>query len=96
MGKIFEWDKHKNRKLIRERGISFEVIVSNIEEGNVVAIALGKGKFSRQKQFLVAVNKYIYVVPFVEEADKIFMKTIIPSRKMTKRYLLEDDSNEEI
>lgn len=88
MGKSFEWDKVKNLKLIRERGVSFEMIMSHIEGGGVVAVATGKGKFSHQKQFIVLVNKYIYIVPFVEDEEKIFMKTIIPSRKMTKLYLL--------
>lgn len=84
MKKGFEWDETKNQKLIRERGISFEAIVSYIEAGAVVA---GFGRLSRQKQFLVAANNYIHVVPFVEEERRMFLKTIIPSRKMTKRYL---------
>ncbi len=87
MSKTFEWDDAKNRKLLEERGISFEAIVSYIEEGSVVAVVPGRGKFSHQKQFLVAVNNYIYIVPCVEEEKRIFLKTIIPSRKMTKRYL---------
>ena len=87
MHKIFEWDKHKNGKLIKERGISFEAVVSGIENGNLVATAAGKGKFSHQKQLFVALNNYIYIVPCVEDADKIFLKTIIPSRKMTRIYL---------
>ena len=85
--KIFEWDGEKNRKLGRERGLSFEAIVSYIEAGAVVAIVPGQGKYSHQKQFLVLVNNYIYIVPFVEEESRFFLKTIIPSRKMTKRYL---------
>ncbi len=87
MQRSFEWEKGKNQKLIKERGISFEAIVANIEEGNVVAIIAGKGKFGHQKQFMVAVNHYIYIVPFIEEDETVFLKTIIPSRKMTKRYL---------
>jgi len=88
MEAIFEWSAEKNQKLIKERGISFEVIVSHIEAGDVLAIAVGKEKYRHQKQFVVAVNKYIYIVPFVAESERIFLKTIIPSRKMTKRYLL--------
>jgi len=84
---MFDWDKDKNQKLLKERNISFEVIVSNIAEGNVVAMTPGKGKFSHQRQFIVAVNQYAYIVPFVEQGDIIFLKTIIPSRKMTMRYL---------
>jgi len=91
VNRVYEWDEEKNKKLIQERGISFEAVVSYIEEGSVVAVAQGRGKFSHQKQFLVSVNNYIYIVPYVEENDRVFLKTIIPSRKMTRRYLLGGD-----
>ena len=87
MKKVFDWDNKKNQKLIRDRKISFEAIVSLIESGNIVSIVTGKGKYSHQKQFIVEMNGYIYVVPFVEDEDKIFLKTIIPSRKLTKKFL---------
>lgn len=91
MGKSFEWNREKNLRLIHERGISFEAIVSHVEAGLIIALARGKGKFSHQKQFIVAVNGYVYVVPFVEDENKIFLKTIIPSRQMTKKYLSGED-----
>lgn len=87
MGKVYEWDNAKNQKLLKERGISFEAIVAYIEAGAVVAVVPGRGEFRHQKQFLIAVNSYIHIVPFVEEESRVFLKTIIPSRKMTKRYL---------
>ena len=95
MTKSFSWDEEKNQKLIKERGISFEVIVSYIEEGQVVDIIQGKGKYSHQKQYIVAVNSYIYVVPFVEEEIRIFLKTIIPNRKLTRHFLGGEKQNEE-
>ena len=73
---------------MRDRKISFEAIVSLIESGNIISIVKGKGKYSHQKQFIVEMNRYVYVVPFVEDEDKIFLKTIIPSRKLTKKFLL--------
>lgn len=94
VNKAFQWDKEKNQKLIKGRRISFEAIVSHIEEGHVIAVAEGKGKFQHQKQYIVAVNNYIYIVPCVEDGEKIFLKTIIPSRKMTKRYLLKGGQDE--
>jgi len=33
------------------------------------------------------VEGYACLVPFVEDDDIVFLKTIIPSRKMTKLYL---------
>jgi len=94
MEAIFEWSAEKNQKLIKERGISFEVIVSHIEAGSLIAIVAGKGKYKHQKQFVIDVNRYIYIVPFVEEGERIFLKTIIPSRKMTKEYLFGGDTHE--
>jgi hypothetical protein len=87
VGKSYTWDENKNQKLVRERKISFEAIVSYIESGAIVAVIPGRGKFAHQKQFLVAVNNYIYIVPCVEKENEYFLKTIIPSRKMTRLYL---------
>lgn len=91
MGKVFDWGKEKNQKLIKERGISFEAVVARIEAGHLLAVADGKGKFRHQKQFVVEINNYVYVVPFVEDAERIFLKTVIPSRKLTKRFLTGGD-----
>ena len=96
MREIFEWDKEKNKKLIREREISFETVIAHMESGGLLAIVPDKGKFLHQKQFIIAVNNYVYIVPFVENNERVFLKTIIPSRQMTKRYLLGGNPNEEI
>jgi hypothetical protein len=37
--------------------------------------------------FVVNVEGYACLVPFVESEDGIFLKMIIPSRKMIRRYL---------
>ncbi len=89
----FEWDKEKNQKLKAERKISFEQVVSLIENENVIAIAHGRGRYAHQKQFIVELNGYAYVVPFVESVEFVFLKTIIPSRKLTKKYLLKGGSS---
>ena len=88
MGKVFDWDNAKNQKLLKERNISFEAIVSLIESGSILATVAGKDKYKHQKQFILEMNRYIYIVPFVEDDQKIFLKTIIPSRKLTKKFLL--------
>ena len=85
--KVFEWDPAKNRKLIQERGVSFEAIVAHMEAGDLIAISPGHGKFKHQKQLVVLINQYVYLVPCVEDEEKIFLKTIIPSRKWTQLYL---------
>ena len=87
MEKPFKWDKEKNQKLILERGISFEVITAYLENGDIYQIIPGHSRYEHQKQFVVIVNRYAYVVPYVEDETKVFLKTIIPSRKWTRHYL---------
>ena len=94
MQNVFYWNSDKNEQLVKARGISFEVIIAHIAEGNVLAVIPGHGKFKHQKQLIVLVNQYVYIVPCVEDQDKVYLKTIIPSRKMTKRFLLGDSENE--
>ncbi len=53
-----------------------------------------KSIYSNQNIFIVNIDNYIYLVPFVEDDEIVFLKTIIPSRKMTKKYLGEKDENE--
>ena len=87
--KYFEWNEEKNEKLKRERNISFEIIVSQIELGYLLDIVEqpNKEKYENQNIYVVEYEKCAYLVPFVEDADKVFLKTIIPSRKATKKYL---------
>jgi len=37
--------------------------------------------------FVLDIDDYVYLVPYVENRKEIFLKTIIPSRKATKMYL---------
>ena len=89
--KIYNWNGEKNEQLIVDRGISFEEIVFYIEnEGLLDEIAHpNMQNYSHQRIFVVAVDSYVYLVPYVESDDEIFLKTIIPSRKFTKLYLGE-------
>ena len=85
----FHWDIDKNEKLIKERHISFEEVVLCIEEGHVIDIIQNPNvqKYGHQMMFVVDVNHYVYLVPFVAEGEKVFLKTVIPSRKATRKYL---------
>ena len=90
--KIYNWNAEKNELLIVERGISFEEIVFYIEnEGLLDEIAHPNNQdYSHQRIFIVAVESYVYLVPYVDSGDEIFLKTIIPSKKFTKLYLGEN------
>ena len=85
----FAWNTEKNAELIKLRGISFERIIYHIERDGLLEIIdhPNKEKYSHQKMFVVNINNYAYLVPFVESDAEVFLKTIIPSRKATKKYL---------
>ena len=88
--KYFDWDEEKNAELKQERNISFEKIIIYINDGKVIDVIdhPNKGRYHNQKIYIIAINEYVYAVPFVEDEEKYFLKTIIPSRKLTKKYLL--------
>ncbi len=92
--KIYAWNPEKNEVLKRERNISFEEIVLNIQLGNEVDIYdhPNKARYPNQKISVVVIEDYAYLIPYIEEKDEIFLKTIIPSRKATKQYI--GDANE--
>lgn len=87
--KLLNWDSEKNVLLKQERNISFEEIVFWISQGHVLDIVEhpNKSKYGHQRMMIVEVRDYAYLVPFVENDEEIFLKTIIPSRKATKQYL---------
>lgn len=86
--KYFDWDQEKNEWLIKRRGISFEMCQAALEQGHLLAVIPNKHPRNHQKMLIIAINEYAYVVPYVEDEQKIFFKTIYPSRKQTKKYLL--------
>lgn len=89
--KYFDWNEEKNKLLKIERDISFEEVLIAIESGNLLEIVEHpkKQKYPNQKILVVNINNYGYLVPFVEDKEKIFLKTIIPSRQATKKYLIK-------
>ncbi len=95
--KPFRWNSEKNDSLLVERGVSFEKMVIAIESGGLLDVLSHPNprKYPRQKVFVVASDDYVYLVPFVEEDDYYFLKTIIPSRKATRDYLGQGDSDAE-
>jgi uncharacterized DUF497 family protein len=90
--KYHSWNNDKNEKLKKERGISFEDVIYYIETGKLHAILEHKNqeRYPGQKIYVVEIDNYIYLVPFMETENEIFLKTIIPSRKTTKKYLEVD------
>ncbi|MCP3929999.1 MAG: toxin [Bacteroidetes bacterium] len=87
--KIFRWNVEKNEILVRERGITFEEIVQKIGAGAKIIETNhpNKEKYPNQKILIIDVDGYAYLVPCVINGDVYFLKTIIPGRKATRKYL---------
>lgn len=83
----FTWNEEKDRWLNKHRGISFSDIVGAMADGFLLdAVEFNEGTHIGQKAFIVVVKGYPYVVPFVIDGEKTFLKTAYPSRKMKKIY----------
>jgi len=91
--KPFRWSPEKNKTLRTSRGVSFESIVVAIEAGGLLDILAhpNQAKYPRQRVLVVACDNYVYLVPFIDEEDYFFLKTVIPSRKATRDYLNQDE-----
>jgi len=89
LDKKIEWNEDKNTFLKKERNISFESVVVKIELGDILDIIKHPNtkKYSKQRIYIINFDNYVYLVPFVEDGKKIFLKTIIPSSKYTKTYI---------
>ena len=87
--KIYNWNYEKNLWLKEHRGISFEDILLYINNGGLVDDMLhpNQNKYPNQRIMMVNIDNYIYLIPYVETKTERFLKTIIPNRKATKKYL---------
>ena len=88
--KYFNWNCDKNEILKQKRGVSFEEIAYLIESGQILGIEDNPNR-SNQKIYIIEIDNYAFIVPFVEQDDEIFLKTAFPSRKYTKRYGLKGE-----
>ena len=91
----FKWNIEKNKLLKEERGVCFEDVVAQIHEEKMLDIIKHPNaeKYPNQKIYIVFLQNYVHMVPFVKENDEIFLKTIVPSRKMHKIYKGEGYEN---
>jgi len=89
--KPINWNPTKNQQIIAERGISFEDVVFYLQQGELLDdIEHPNGdKYPDQRVFVINIDGYVHLVPYVENQKEIFLKTVIPSRKATKQYLGE-------
>jgi len=84
----FDWSNDKNEQIKKQRGVGFEEVVQAFEDDRVLDILEhhNQKNYQNQKLFIVELNGYIHYVPFVMDNDRYFLKNIIPSRKLHKKY----------
>lgn len=94
--KTFRWNADKNAELLAERGVSFEQVVVAIEDGGLLDVLAHPNtkKYPNQRLLVVAWDGYAYLVPYVEDDECYFLKTVIPSRKATREYLNTGEPDE--
>lgn len=95
--KPFQWSAEKNHQLKHDRGISFERVTVAVESGGLLDVVSHPNptKYPNQRVLIVAIDAYAFLVPFVDEPEHYFLKTIIPSRKATREYLRKDTPDHE-
>lgn len=88
------WSAEKNGLLKEERGISFEEVVFHMQAGDILDTFdhPNQERYPGQRLHVVAIEEYVYLIPFVETEDEVFLKTIIPSRKATRQYKGRDEN----
>ena len=86
--KTYNWNIQKNEILKKQRKVSFEKVMDAMMNGKILDIIKrpNSEKYPDQKIFIIDVDDYCYLIPFVENDNEIFLKTIFPSRKYTKKY----------
>ncbi|MBK8899625.1 MAG: BrnT family toxin [Anaerolineaceae bacterium] len=91
--KKFSWNEEKDRQLQAERNISFAEAAEAIAQGRVLDLIEhpNQEKYPGQRMFILEINEYAWLVPFVEDEMELFFKTVIPSRKATRKYLRKGD-----
>ncbi len=86
--KPIRWNEEKNQLLILQRGLSFEMVLEKLEKRDILAKRKhhDSEKYPNQFLFILRLDGYVCYVPFVENDEEIFLKTIIPSRKLENEF----------
>jgi hypothetical protein len=93
--KTLNWNREKSLSLNASRKIGFEDVVFFIERGEILDDYAHPNQkdYPGQRIMVIAIDNYAYLVPYVENKEELFLKTIIPSRKTTQKYLGEKNED---
>ncbi len=88
MKKLIRWNEEKNQLLKITRDLSFEMVEDKILKGDILDIRVhpNQNRYPNQKILIVELNNYICYVPFLENQNEYFLKSIIPSRKLNSEF----------
>lgn len=89
--KPISWNAEKNALLKAERGVSFEDVVFHVMAGDILETLdhPNQERYPGQQVHVIVIEEYVYLVPFVESDEEVFLITSIPSRKARKSYFGE-------
>ncbi len=79
--KNLKWNLLKSERLKRTRGASFEELL----QSQLIAVKRHPKRL-HQNILLFEHRGDIWVVPYVEQGEELFLKTLYPSRKFTTLY----------
>ncbi|CUS04705.2 putative toxin-antitoxin system, toxin component [Candidatus Promineifilum breve] len=84
-----QWNDEKDQWLQRNRGIAFERVVPSILGNDILDVYdhPNQERYPGQQIFVIQIDDYVYLVPFMEQNGQFFLKTIVPSRKAKRKYL---------
>ena len=85
---LYRWNEDKNSLLKSTRGFSFNDVLEEMSKNGVVDNYKhpNSQKYPKQWIYVVALKGYIHYVPYVVDGEDIFLKNIIPSRVLDKKY----------
>lgn len=86
----YEFSEDKHKRLVEERGVGFREAIRALNEGRLLETIdhHNREKYPKQRMYLIDINGYVYLMPFIRKDEKtVFLKTLFPSRKLTKQYL---------
>ncbi len=86
--KAIRWNNEKNEWLKANRKVSFEAVLLAVSNDGFIDDIQHPNEilYPNQRLLIVRIKEYVYAVPYVENEEEKFLKTIIPSRKLQKKY----------
>jgi uncharacterized DUF497 family protein len=87
------FDEDKNKKLKRERAVSFEIVIEKMGRGEIILDFKHPNteKYPNQRIMIIEIDNYPYCVPYIQTKEEIVLKTIYPDRRF-KKFIEKEDT----